>query len=316
MRYMVTGGTGFIGGHVVRQLRERGHEVHALVRDPAKATSLERAGARLFRGDITDRGSVRTPMEGVDGVFHIAAWYKIGAKDHRDAEGINVGGTRNVLETMRELGIRKGVYTSTLGVYSDTHGKTVDETEEYHGKFISVYERTKWKAHYEVALPMMRAGLPLVIVLPGAVYGTGDTSIAHDLLVQYLSGKLRAVPRETAFSFARVEDVAKGHLLAMEKGRPGELYIISGESSSLVDLLALAERTTGVPAPKMHPPAGFVRFLAAISGSERLRAATATYLGSHAKAERELGYRPRSLADGMPEVLRYEQAQLGVRAAT
>lgn len=315
MRYFVTGATGFIGGHVARQLREGGHEVHALVRDPSHAQSLERIGVRLFRGDVTDRGSLRAPMEGTDGIFHIAAWYKIGAKDRSPAEPINLGGTRNVLETMRELGIRKGVYTSTLGVFSDTHGQVADESYEHHGKFISEYERTKAKAHYEVALPMMKAGLPLVIVMPGGVYGVGDTSFAHDLMVQYLRGKLRAIPRETALCFARVEDTARGHLLAMERGVPGQSYIIAGEGSTLVALFDLASRTTGVPAPKMHPPAGLVRFLAAVSGSEMLKGATATYLGTNAKARRELGFEPRSIAEGLPEVLRYEQAKLGVPAA-
>lgn len=311
---MVTGGTGFIGGTVARQLREQGHEVHALVRDPSKATQLSKLGVQLFAGDITRKESLRAPMQGVDGVFHIAAWYKIGAKDHSHAEAINVGGTRNVLETMKELGIRKGVYTSTCGVFSDTHGKVVDESYVHHGKFLSVYEATKWKAHYEVALPMMKTGLPLVIVMPGAVYGPGDTSMAHDLIVQYLRGKLRAIPRETAFCFGHVEDTAVAHLLAMEKGVPGESYIVAGEASTVDALLQMAEKITGIPAPKMHPSAGLVRFLAAISGSERLKAATATYLATHAKAERELGYHPRSIAEGFPPLLEYEQAKL--RAGT
>lgn len=310
MRYFVTGATGFIGGEVAAQLRAGGHEVRALVRDPARAARLTSLGVQTFPGDVTAKDSLKAPMTGVDGVFHIAGWYKLGAKDRENGYRVNVEGTRNVLETMRDLQVKKGVYTSTIGVFSDTHGKLVDETYQYHGPWSSVYERTKWQAHFEVAEPMMRQGLPLTIVMPGAVYGVGDTSPLHDLVVQYLEGKLRAVPRETAFSFATVQDTAKAHLLAMERGRAGESYIVAGEPHTVVEALELASRTTGVPAPRSHPPLWLVRFLAAISRSERLRAATATYLASNAKARRELGYSPVPMSEGLPPMLRYEQERL------
>src|SRR5579884_4023999 len=124
-------------------------------------------------------------MAGADGVFHIAGWYKIGTRDKSEGERINVLGTRNVLEVMRELGIPKGVYTSTLAVFSDTRGRLVDETYQYTGKHLSEYDRTKWVAHYEVAEPMIARGLPLVIVQPGLVYGPGDTSGVRTTFVQY-----------------------------------------------------------------------------------------------------------------------------------
>jgi nucleoside-diphosphate-sugar epimerase len=180
MNYLVTGATGFIGGRVARQLLAAGHEVIALARTPSKAQELVALGVQVHAGDITDKESLRTPMTGVDGVFHIAAWYKVGTREKSQAETINVGGTRNVLQMMQELGIPKGVYTSTLTVFSDTRGQMVDESYTYTGtSFLSEYDRTKWKAHYEVALPMMQAGLPLVIVQPGLVYGPGDTSVVH-----------------------------------------------------------------------------------------------------------------------------------------
>ncbi len=112
MRYFVTGATGFIGGRVARQLVEAGHEVRALVRDPGKATGLAALGIHLCQGDITDRASLREPMTGVDGLFHVAGWYKIGARDPREGERINIEGTRNVLEAMRDRGVPRGVYTS------------------------------------------------------------------------------------------------------------------------------------------------------------------------------------------------------------
>src|SRR5438270_9502468 len=163
MKYFLTGATGFLGSHVARQLLAAGHSVNALVRTPTKAGELAALGAKLFAGDITDKDSLREPMRGTDGVFHVAAWYKIGARDHTEAERINVGGTRNVLEVMRELGIRKGVYTSTLAIWSDTSGRVVDESYRYTGPHISEYDRTKAAAH-AVAEGFIREGLPLVIV--------------------------------------------------------------------------------------------------------------------------------------------------------
>jgi nucleoside-diphosphate-sugar epimerase len=176
MRYFLTGATGFIGSRLAGQLREASHQVAAVVRDQARASDLAQLGVELFRGDVTDKESMRTAMAGADGVFHLAGWYHIGAKDTRDAVRVNVDGTRNTLELMRELGIAKGVYTSTLAANSDTHGQLVDETYRYSGPHLSEYDRTKWVAHYEVAQPMIAAGLPLIIVMPGVTYGPGDTS--------------------------------------------------------------------------------------------------------------------------------------------
>src|SRR5687768_14407463 len=176
MHYFLTGATGFLGGALARHLAAAGHQVTALVRDPAKAEALSKAGGAgitLVKGDITDKESMRTPMTGVDGVFHCAAWYKVGvsAEETATAERTNVGGTRNVLELMRELKIPKGVYTSTVAIFSDTEGREPDESYYHAGPFLSEYDRTKWRAHYEVAQPMMREGLPLVILQPGVIYG-------------------------------------------------------------------------------------------------------------------------------------------------
>src|SRR5260370_42474315 len=161
-------------------------------------------------------------MQGVDGVFHIAGWYKSGVKDKSEGAKINIQGTRNVLELMQELGVARGVYTSTLAVFSDTHGRMVDETYRYDGPHLSEYDRTKWVAHYEVAEPMIEAGLPLVIVQPGVIYGPGDTNIVHSVLAQYLQRKLPLLPTVTAFSFVHVDDVARAHMLALQQARPAQ----------------------------------------------------------------------------------------------
>src|SRR5262249_13915391 len=145
--YFVTGATGFVGGRLVRKLREEGHEVHASVRDLNKAKDLQALGVKLFQGDVTDKESMRAAMQGVDGLFHVAGWYKIGVRDKSDGERVNVGGTRNVLELMQELKIPKGVYTSSLVVNSDTQGEMKDESYHFSGQHLSEYDRTKAAAH-------------------------------------------------------------------------------------------------------------------------------------------------------------------------
>lgn len=326
MRFFVTGATGFIGGHVARQLAEGGHEVVALARIPPKARPLAELGVQVFKGDVTDRESLRAPMEGVDGVFHLAGWYQVGVRDPRPAEPVNVQGTRNVLGMMEELGVPRGVYTSTLAVFSDTGGELKDETHRYDGPYLSEYDRTKWLAHFEVAEPLMEAGLPLTVVMPGVTYGPGDTGPIRPLLLRYLEGNLRTLPRRTAFCWGHVEDTARGHLLAMEKGDPGETYIIAGPPHTLIEAFEMAEEITGIPAPSRHASPRTLRFLSGLmrgvgalvplegtSHPETLRvSAGVTYLGSNAKARRELGFDPRPLRAGLEETLRHEMRLLGM----
>lgn len=339
MRYFVTGATGFIGGRLVRRLLAAGHEVRALVRTPSKASDLAALGVSLHAGDVTEQESMRAGMRGSDGVFHLAAWYRIGARasERRAAEHINVQGTRNVLELMRELGIPKGVYTSTLAVFGDTEGWVGDESYRHTGPWISEYDRTKWKAHYEVAVPMIQAGLPLVIVQPGVVYGPGDTSVIGDLLRQYLRRRLPIRPHGAAFCWGHVDDTAHGHVLAMDRGRAGESYILAGPPHTLEEALEIAEEITGIRPPWLRPPAMLLRAMAAMASAvetviplpptysgETLRiAAGATYLASSEKAQQELGFRARALEDGLRETLLQEMATLGmtdsrngIRAAT
>jgi nucleoside-diphosphate-sugar epimerase/N-acetylglutamate synthase-like GNAT family acetyltransferase len=328
MRYFVTGATGFIGGRLVRQLRAAGHEVRALVRSPSKAPSLAALGASVHPGDITDAETMRSAMHGCDGVFHLAAWYRIGARasERREAQRINVQGTRNVLELMLELGIPKGVYTSSLAVFGDTRGWVGDESFRFEGPWLSEYDRTKWQAHYEVAVPMIRAGLPLVIVQPGVVYGPGDPSVIGSLLRQYLRRTLPIRPHGAAFCWGHVDDTAHGHVLAMDQGQPGESYIIAGPPHTLEEALEIAEQITGIRPPWLRPPAVVLRVLAAAASAvervvplpqtytgETLRiAAGATYLGSSEKAQQELGFRARPLEDGLRETLLHEMAVLGM----
>ena len=322
MKYFVTGATGFLGGVLVRKLREQGHEVHASVRDPEKAQDLQAIGVKLFKGDVTDKESMREAMLGVDGVYHVAGWYKIGVKDKRDAERVNVQGTRNVLELMQELTIPKGIYTSTCAVNSDTHGKVVDESYRFSGKHLSEYDRTKAAAH-KIAKEFIAKGLPLVIVMPGLIYGPGDTSSLRESIISHLQGQLPMMPAEAGNCPAHVEDVAQGHVLAMEKGRIGESYIISGDRYLLADAFQLASQISG-KRPPMVAPAQMMKVMSVLARpfdsilppsytSEGLRViAGVTYMGDNSKARRELGYNPRPFREGWAETVRHEMKLLGM----
>lgn len=324
MTYFLTGATGFVGSYLAKLLRNEGHEVIALVRNPEKAKDLTALGCQLVKGDVTDKASMKAPMTGCDGVFHVAGWYKIGARRKSRAEGtrINVDGTRNVLELMRELGIKKGVYTSSLAVNSDTKGEAVDESYHYDGPHITHYDHTKAEAH-KVALDFMKKGLSLVVVMPGLIYGPGDTSSVRKTLIQYLKGKMPVVPRKTAYAWAHVEDIAQAHYQAMLKGTPGETYIIAGPNHSLVDAMGIAHRITGKRPPRAVSP-GLMKFLSKLMSvpnaifplpsdytPENLRLlAGATYLGNISKAKAQLGYEPRALKDGMSTTLWHEMRLL------
>jgi nucleoside-diphosphate-sugar epimerase len=326
-RYLVTGATGFVGAEVAKQLMSRGHKVVALVRTPAKASLLALLGAELHTGDITEPDTLVRPMQGVDGVFHLAAWYKVGAANARAlAEAVNVEGTRHVLDAMRTAGVPKGVHTSSLAVNSDTHGTLVDESFRYDGPHLSVYDETKWRAHYEVAVPAIETGLPLVIVQPGVVYGPGDTSAMHDVFVRHLRRRLPFVPGRTAYCWGHVDDIAHAHIEAMDRGRVGESYIIAGPVHTLLDAVRIAASCSGRRAPLAAVPPAFMRLLARAAqavesrvslppgaSAEMLRvAAGVTYLGSPDKAARELGFAPRPLLEGLRHTIEHEMRALGL----
>ncbi len=176
MRAFVTGGSGFIGRSLIRQLIEQGHTVRALGRSESSLNTVRLLGAEPVAGDITDKESMRAGMTGCDTVFHVAAWYEIGSRDWITAERLNIDGTRHVLTLAFELGVPRIVYTSTVGVFGDTRGALVDESYYAEGPFQNLYERTKWLAHYKVAVPLIEQGAPIIIVMPGASMGLGITA--------------------------------------------------------------------------------------------------------------------------------------------
>jgi nucleoside-diphosphate-sugar epimerase len=325
-RYFVTGATGFLGGELVKQLIGRGHAVAALVRSPDKAQLLRTLGVELHVGDITDRESLRAPMQGSDGVFHVAAWYKFGVKGGDEiAERVNVQGTRHVLDMARELTVPRVVYTSTVSVFGDTRGRMVDETYFSPGPFLTAYDRSKWRAHYEVAVPMIKDGLPAVIVMPGGIYGPGDTSDIHSTLVQLLRKRLFVTPKGVTFCWGYVEDIARGLRQAMEAGAIGESYLLTGPQATFQDFFATAARLAKRRTPPIHPPPTLMKATAMLSSllerwdmrlpwpAETLRLmAGTTWIGSNAKAQQALGFSVRPIEEGLRHTIEHEMRQLGL----
>jgi nucleoside-diphosphate-sugar epimerase len=322
MKYFITGATGFVGGVLARKLREQGHIVRASVRNLEKADDLKAIGVELFKGDVTDKESMREAMTGVDGVYHVAGWYKVGTRDKSGGETVNIQGTRNVLELMQELKIPKGVYTSTLAINSDTHGQLVDETYRFHGQHLSEYDRSKAVAH-KIAEEFIAKGLPLVVVMPGAIYGPDDTSTIRINIISLLKGQLPMLPAQTKLCWAHVDDTVQGHILAMEKGRVGESYIIAGEPYKVSDIFKLASQVANKRAPLVAPhqlvkamsimAKPFDNFLPETYTSEGMRIiAGVTYIGDNSKAKRELGYDPRPVRVGWPNTIQHEMSLLSM----
>ncbi|MGZ4493645.1 MAG: NAD-dependent epimerase/dehydratase family protein [Nocardioides sp.] len=314
MRYAITGATGFIGGVLARQLRESGHDVVALVRDPAKATALRDLGVELVPGDLDDAAALDRLCGGADGLYHVAGWYKLGQRDPSPGVRVNVEGTRKALAAAKRAGVPKVVYTSTLAVNSDTEEQVVDETYRFTGEHLSVYDRTKAEAH-DIAEQFARDGLPVVLVQPGLVYGPGDTAQTGAFIAQVVAGKRPLAPRGGGVCWGHVEDIARGHVLAMEKGVPGESYMLAGPRATLAEGLQKAADIAGTKGPRLLP-AGMVRATATLMGAlgrlvpvppdfaaETMRAGLATYYGSPAKAERDLGWHARSLDEGLGETV-------------
>lgn len=318
MKAFVTGGTGFIGRRVVRQLLQRGYDVVALARSEQSADDLRAMGAGVARGDILDADSMREPMRGADVVFHLAGWYKVGADDWLQAEAINVGGTRTVLRLAQELEIPRIVYASTVAVFGDTGGRLVDEDFRSDGPFLSEYDRTKWLAHYKVAEPLIEQGAPIIIVMPGGVYGPGDHSLVGTMMELFYQG-LPALPGpETTLTFAHVEDIAEGIILAAEKGEVGESYVLAGPAVPLGEMFDFWSYLTGKPTPPIRIPARYLKPMAPIVGAlesvlplpdwmsrEAVEILGATYTARADRARTKLGWQPRPLQAGMLETFEH-----------
>ncbi len=330
MKVFVTGGTGFIGGAVVRQLRGRGDEVVCLVRNPAKATAVVELGCETVAGDLSHVDAIRNGMEGCDAVIHAAAIYEVGipVSQRQAMRDANVGGTERVLGAARDAKIPKVIYVSTVGIGS-THGKVIDESYEYPGgDFTSCYEETKWEAH-QVAKGLIAEGLPCTIVQPGGVYGPGDTSSIAELLNQFLAGRMPLIPfPELGICLAHVEDTAAGIVLALDKGAAGEAYFLSGPATTVRETIGILAKVSGRKAPRGAIPTPLMKAMIPIGPlvgrmmgqppnlRELISAADGvTFWASNEKAARELGYAPRGIEEGIRQTLEAEDKLPAAAAA-
>jgi nucleoside-diphosphate-sugar epimerase len=320
MKAFVTGGSGFIGTHVVRKLIARGDDVIALAHSEKSVADLEAMGARVIQGDITDmnhpadQDPIHAGMLEADVVYHLAGWYKIGVQDQIKMALINVEGTRNILALAYELGVPKIVYASSVVVFGDTQGRLVDESFYQAGPFDSVYHRTKWQAHYEVAVPFIEKGAPIVIVMPSAVYGPHDDSLVSLLMRLFYQGALPVLPgANLMLSYVYVEDVAEGIIQAADRGKIGEAYLLTGPSLTLKEATILwadlldRRPPVGIPGEVFQPLAPILGALnravklPSVLTDETIRLLKATYIARSDKAREQLGWRPRPLREGLRE---------------
>jgi nucleoside-diphosphate-sugar epimerase len=319
MRAFVTGGNGFIGERLVRRLRDRGDEVVALVRSREKGRKLEEMGATLIEGDLSSSDAIRQGIEGSDSVFHVAAVYKVGipAREHEAMYDANVRGTERVLDAAFQAGVGRIVYVSTINVFGNTRGEVVDESYERPGNdYVSYYDETKYLSH-QVAKERIDRGAPIVIVQPGGVYGPGDHSEVGNVIDQTASGKMKALPfAGLGLNLVYVDDVADGIMLAHDRGKVGESYVLGGEIATMRNMVDKTAELAGRKPPKRDLPSGVIK-LAAPAGPlvgklmgfppnfrELISASDGvTYWASDDKARRELGYAPRDLDTGLRQTL-------------
>jgi dihydroflavonol-4-reductase len=325
MKAFVTGGTSFIGRRVVRLLVERRHDVTCLERQPQTAAELCEYGATIARGDTADRESMRAAMEDADVVFHIPAWHEVGPLPSAPTPAARayVAGAENVLGLATELRTPKIVYTSSVGVWGHTYGRVVDEEFRREGPFGTPFERATFDAH-QLAKGFAAKGAPIVIVIPTGVYGPADPSLIGGLLRLQLRGLLLVVPgADTGLSLAYVDDVAAGHILAAEKGTPGQSYVLGGDVMTIGDAFDVTARLAGISPPLLllgskwlYPVGTLVNWLDRFLtlplplNQATLSALGQTWWGTSAKAEKELGYTHRTIEEGMADTVLWEARQI------
>jgi dihydroflavonol-4-reductase len=257
MGVFLTGGTGFIGSHVARALVARGETVRCLHRPTSERGDLVDLDVQWVVGDLTDRDSLKRAMTGADTVFHCAADYRLYARDPAELYRANVEGTRNVLELAAELGVQKIVYTSSVGTLA-LHGAGRQPANENArasiGDMVGDYKRSKFLAE-QIAEEWIERGLPVVVVSPSTPIGERDVkpTPTGQIIVDFLNDRLPAYV-DTGLNVVDVHDVAQGHLLAAERGRPGEHYILGHLNLTLEQLLGLLARLTGRRPPRVKLP--------------------------------------------------------------
>jgi dihydroflavonol-4-reductase len=324
MRAFVTGGTGFVGGALVRKLLAAGHQVRALVRKDSNTRQLDGLDLECIRGDLNDTAALLAGMAGCEWVFHVAALYAYWGYSWEQFYQTNVEGTRRVMEAARQSGTQRIVYTSsiaTLGLPPD--GTPGDEQTPVTLKdMVGNYKRSKFLAE-QVAREYARQGVPVVIVNPAAPVGVGDHKPTQTgkMILDFLNGRMPAYV-DTGLTIVDVADVADGHLLAAERGKVGERYILGGENLSLKQVLDLLAELSGKPRTRYRIPrtvalawaycdVGLARLNPRhipMATPEAVRVSRKREFFSSAKAMRELGYQPAPARVGLEKAVAWYQA--------
>lgn len=300
---LVTGASGFLGWHVARLLLERNYAVRALVRQGSRIEGID---VERVTGDLRDASSLERAVGGCGLVFHVAADYRLWAKNPSELYLSNVEGTRNLLKSAQKAGVERVVYTSTVGCIGIPLGGIGDESVPVTlGDMAGDYKRSKFQAE-QVALEFARSGLPVIIVNPTAPVGDHDVkpTPTGKIVVDFLNGDMPAFI-DTGLNIVDVHDTALGHLLACEMGRPGERYILGSENLTLAQILQKLAEITGRKPPKVRLPyavawtAGvFSTAWAGVTGKpprvpmDAVRMAAKKMWVTHQKATRELGFHP------------------------
>ncbi len=263
MAILVTGATGFIGSHITRKLLQRGERVKILLRKSSKTSNIEDMDVERVYGDVMDMNSVNEALKGCDTLYHTAGVASFRKEDYQKMEEINVKGTSNILNAALNAGIKKVVHTSSVAAIGvDSHRGIANEETEYSLDYLGVkYLDTKHRGE-QIALELAKQGLPLVVVNPATVIGTGDIYLSSTAFILWFYKKKFPGYMDGTLNMVDVEDVAEGHILAAEKGKVGERYILGNQNFTLLELFNLLEEVTGVPKPKMKIP----YFMALISG--------------------------------------------------
>jgi dihydroflavonol-4-reductase len=320
MKALVTGATGFVGAAVARALLGEQWQVRILARRGSDRRNLKNLDVEVAEGDLGDLSSLERAAQGCDGVFHVAADYRLGARDPTELYRANVEGTRNVLNASVRSGVRRIVYTSsvaTIGIPAD--GTPGDEgTKSSLAKMIGHYKRSKYLAE-EVVRDAAQGGISVVIVSPSTPVGPGDVkpTPTGQLVLDAAAGRMPAYV-DTGLNIVHVDDVAAGHLLAYERGKPGERYILGGQDMSLREILEVIARLEGRDPPRVRLPYGLVLPIAYVAEGfakltgrsgritlEGVRMSRKKMFFSSAKAARELGYRWRPPVQAFEDAIRW-----------